>query len=480
MKAKRIHITQRRFFAPLLIAPIALFTYMLFYQQTWILEWFIKIGTGLGLLITAIVVFTPLGNKRLAPDGNLKKRLSTPRWLAYIVGFQCSFYAFYYGMNVLLFRYMPVHTTADTTTFLSSLQALLIHWWGYPWTLIAPLTLSYAIMAYREKERATIPGLVYPLFKNNEYHAVTYIAQLFGRNSATLMLAISIAMVAMMVAKVMSNDHIMPLSTGLTSAAQISVLILFAYTFTPPYRRHLKALLSRKRHPGFGLFIGALMLGLLLMFFNSLMQAVVGPHRQAFPVVLTTLYHMPIQLLWHLLSAGWWLGVIPIASVFFGYYSRGYCARTLLLAILLPIGGLALVTWGLQHAGIMLPTLSTTAGLLILLLGLACMLLFLTQKRTLSLFSQLEMADRDKPKPRDYHPYLRRSVQLSFGVIYLYVPTGLAVVCLVTVIIGGVGIVLFIAALIGLMLRLKYLNKMKPAEVLPSATRQLESGQPER
>lgn len=339
------------------------------------------------LLLALIFAFLPSAKKSFGQA----RQYSIRRWLSLIVLMQVSLFA----MHLALFP--PSHTALATGLF--------------PWGWIALLSTAFASLAYDRKENAFGCALVSPLIKTSAEKPIGIILDNILKFSQNLTLVITFALMTLLIARLFNFNPSLPFSEPIPLFA---LLFLILFSFTGFYKRLFTRISSYRPWLLISLFLLCLS-GLLAILhgFSASIQFILP-----LPDFVSELQAYPKDILWAILSSGWWLGFSVLASLFIAKISRGYSRLSLILAILIPPFLLSLLS-SLQLTLIpdSLRTLIGIAGFV------SCMILF-TSKAMLSPFVLNYLPKNGESKYRNPEFLLRKLFQMTLIFLYIYLPLG--------------------------------------------------------
>lgn len=299
-------------------APVVLLTY----RSYWIF-----------LFALLLVIFTPLGQKKLiTPDKKFPKQ-KLFSWYSQIFLLELSLLFIYWGLCQLSGIVLPLYTSTNHL-FIPSLTHIVKETGGFPWTAIALSAALFGFYAYHQKKDAYFSTLFHGFLKTTATNTLGIMINTTLR--AATLFAITLMMmitVLLMITALTSTATVTSLAgTGINSLMVYTLLLVLAYSKFA--KKIIHAFSTKKQIPlslilvVIVLLVSALML-LLTLFFGSHQTKIISA-----PAIVTGLLKTPWIYHWHIFSTLWWLACTPLTAIVIAKLSRGYSLRSMMLATL--------------------------------------------------------------------------------------------------------------------------------------------------
>ncbi len=373
--------------------------------------------------IAIITAFTPLGRWQIKQPANQQTTYSRNAWLTRLIAMQICIYATFYGITQLASHALPVLTNPHPHAFSSTLSYLLFKTGLLPWAMIIIVAINMAYIAYQRSENAMMSTLTFSIFKSKPLDFFGLNVNTDAKLATYASVSSSFALLSLLVATSLAPNNA-SITTGFRPAALVIGFLLLIICILKPTNVFFKKLFSRRLPLTFSLSVSLFLFATLLIIFNWIAHGV-GTTPLTTPGFVVALQAKTWQTLWLIFAVSWWLGWIPTLSAYIVRISYGYSIRSIIFgALLLPLFISILnnyLSFSFHHAII---------DVLISLTGFAGLLYLLTQQSMLSSLVVAYFPKNGEIKNRDHHFFLRRIMQLTAAVIYLYLPTGIYTVCI--------------------------------------------------
>lgn len=374
------------------------------------------------LAICALLILTPWGNTRLQSNIDTRPRQPVVQWLAQLFALQFCVTAVYFGISLVSGQTLPVMTSTHEGLFIDSLTHLLTTWGLFPWAFIALMSITMGIYSYRRNRDSYVSTTLQPLLKSDPQQPGGLIVNTLAKLGTLMVFAISFAFMSLLLASLFNGT----VESGFRSSVLLITMVILVITLLSPFRHYLSRQISHQRPLFTTLIILCVILALVLIALNLILGKFFTG-TAPIPTVVKNLLKQDWMTSWMLFSAIWWVVWTPVLGAMCARLSRGYSTRATLLGILV-FPSLAAVFFNWLHAIHYSVIHSHTAlNAIAAFVGFIGLTLFLTNRSALPMTVLSYLPAGDRYKHRDPHGFVRKMLQLSAGLLYLYLPSGLQV-----------------------------------------------------
>lgn len=381
------------------------------------------------LLVVLLFCVIPFGNKKLSAHINETPRYDVWHWLLRLLLLQLSLFFIFLGIALVFSYWLPVKANAYPTTIPQTFQTFLKKDGLLPWAIYALYAVGLGVMAYIKNQEGHSGDLLLPVFHKKHGSLLSNALNLQARSAVLIAIATTFAfMVLLFTTAVLPQTKYSLIGFHIKTLIIIFALVLFG--FTTPFKKVMKVLLI----PKIPLYITTastlIILALSIWIWNEFLGHL-GESTVTIPKLIEWLQRKNTMQLWILFSAAWWIGWAPLIAAHIARISRGYRVRSVLLATLfLPF----LFTLLFIIFPSVLPIFQRfpLVTSILALISFVYLLKILTEKTVLPMMIRSYLPKQDSYKRRDHYFYFRKLFQLTFIIIYLYLPAGMSVTILLT------------------------------------------------
>ncbi len=400
---------------PIGAIPVALISGVILYfpaaVQLYKIHW-------LALLAVLVIACGPWGKRQVTDTNPAIPRYRFGYWLAQIVILQLCLGAVFLGISAACGEAAPVLTIPQPQLFHPTLNQLLISEGLFPWALIALIAVGMDYYSYQRGQDAYLATLFNPIIQQN---LAKIIINFLGRLATLWAYASTFCLISLLWASLIS---ISPIITGFELTPLLLSIILIIGSRTKIYRRNLLKSLGKDVPFMLGVFLWVVFLAVAIWLINGFLALIIHATLKP-PGLLNYWLSQPWQRLWLIFANSWWLLWMPIAGITLARISRGYSARAMIAGILgFPLT-IALILELTQHFNWEIRPPAAAIAAAIGLFGLLWMTL---HKKAAPSFILTYLPRRDHYKFRSYHSAFIKVTQMSVGFLFIYLPSGLAVI----------------------------------------------------
>ncbi|AAO91142.1 BCCT family transporter [Coxiella burnetii] len=281
------------------------------------------------IFVAAIVVLTPLGNRRL---GEMPPSKKLPHWILQVLIFEISLLAVFWGICVLVGLKMPLFSEAQPQLFTQTLSYLSTQLGIFSWAAIAVIACAMGTVSYRQQQDAYLSTTLRPLLRTQPNSAFELIVNALPRTATLFAFSGTFALYVLLIAGILVPQPLSSL-TGLSLLSGIFFFLLVILTTNNFIKRKIYLFTINIRMPLLFRLICFLLLLTLLVIVLSLFLGSTFEKRPSMPgVVHAFLRHGWISN-WRLFAIFWWLSWTPITAIFIAKLSRGRSLRSIILTV---------------------------------------------------------------------------------------------------------------------------------------------------
>lgn len=297
--------------------PLVVFAYHLY--MVWIM----------GALI---LVFSPLGSKRLITTNHDFPPLKPTPWIFQILILELSLFAVFWGICQLSGTALPVlidsHSISFTDTIAHTFIPLPLGL--FPWLGAALIACVMGYRGFCQNRHSTLSALFNPKTHAPPENTFNLIVNTSARAAMMFALSSTIALLTLLFATTVAPTYMHSLR-GATMGSLLFFCLLIFLTTNRFIKRQIHLLITRYHlSPSIVLLIllaafSIVVLILSLFFGKDFMVSFKMPY------FIHVLSDYGTLVNWKLFSILWWLAWMPVIGIFIAHLSRGYSLRSVVL-----------------------------------------------------------------------------------------------------------------------------------------------------
>ena len=412
------------------LAPLLVFIGIIFFCQFSNLIHFYFDGLWIATLSAALLVITPLGNKRLAHNTNdITTRLPKSQWLFCIILFELALLGVFWGISYVAGSALPINTTPQPYLFSQSMQTELFQYGLFPWSLYAVIAVGMGVLAYRQQHNAYFSNLLRPLIKVDLQSTISLIVNVGARRTTIFGIGFTLMFLPILMISIVlpPEKHI---AHGFQIVALLLTLLLFFATISNTVKEYLMRLFSKQVPTFLSLPVFCMILALILVVLSAMIAGITPKNNQPTPLFIQNWIDYHWQTAWMIFSITWWITLTPAVCAYIVRISRGYRIRDVILAMLfLPI---IIGAFLFYSPGFSLSLNETTIKIAAVISFLIALPL-LVNYRNLPCLIFSYFPKNGEFKTRDHHAFFQKAIQICGIGLYFYLVIG----------INGISVLLF-------------------------------------
>lgn len=378
------------------------------------------------LLPVLIIIFSPIGSKKLALVADEKPRYKPSAWILRVIAIELATLLIFFGICHLSGILLPTFTP-PMHLFALSMHHTLLGAGLFPWATIAVLSIVMGYYSYSKRQHAYLSRLFYPLIRSTNNNRLGLMLNTSARTATMLALSSAVAFTALLIVSLFFSPAGFAALAGFTNANIIFFTILVIGTSSKLVKRPIYFLTVKHRlHP----FTALLAIVLLLVALVIIFHLFLGDN---FNTPLKTPYYLSLLLKqqwlanWHLFTILWWLACTPLLAIFIARTSRGYSWRaTLIVTLALPvIVALGLLWPPFFHALNAMDNLPPELTVWLSAIGFVVFIVLIARKETFSSVMHTYLPQADIIKYRSPDRFISNLLQFATIMLCLYLATGI-------------------------------------------------------
>ncbi len=377
-------------------------------------------GYWLWVIGAAVVIFSPLGNKKLKiPDGMTV--LNPVQWLSQIFILELSLFAVFWGICVLSGNTLPVFTDVKPPLFSNTIAHTLLTRGLFPWVGVALIASALGYLGFRRDHNTLMANTFFPNAVPDKPFSL--IVNTTTRAAMMFALSSTIALITLLIASTLAPTNMNALKETHFAGLIFSCLVLF-FMSSKFIKRQSHHLITRYDLSPitalFGLFVflAFIVIVLALFFGTGFSMKFNTPH------FLFALLKPGALLNWQLFAILWWLSWMPVAGLFIARLSRGYSLRAIILATCaLPLVFYLLCFWVSSHT---IHEIPHWIAMIVSVLGLFGLLTIIAPRHTFAWLTQMMIPKGGALKYRPFDRFIVKISQFSALMLVIYLVGGVA------------------------------------------------------
>ncbi|MCZ6783503.1 MAG: BCCT family transporter, partial [Proteobacteria bacterium] len=310
--------------------------------QDWIvtnLGWFLSLGVGVFLVISAGIALSPAGRIRLAPRDDATPEFPRAAWLAMLFSAGMGIGLVFYGVAepILHFASPPGAPEGPAAAAREAMRISLFHWGLHAWGIYALTGLALAYFHHRRGLPLALRSVLQPLLKGwtdrwpgKLVDVLAVFATLFG-------LATSLGLGAMQINAGLARLFGAPQSVAVQVTLIAGITLCATLSLVSGLGRGIRRLSELNVILALALWAFVLVAGPTATVLGGI-PGLLGDylvHLPAFTLGIDPLGDADWRTSWTLFYWAWWISWAPFVGIFVARISRGRTIREFVLAVLL-------------------------------------------------------------------------------------------------------------------------------------------------
>lgn len=408
-----------------IMGVVSLWLFMPFVRRAFDIYWILPAGI-------IVLLLTPLSKIRLSAPTDTEPRYSFYSWFLRVVALEFSLIAIFYGICYISGHLLPILTKAQPTLFTNTLFYSFVHLGLFPFTIFSLIACVFGYISYQGDTDAYLSTALYPILKSTTDNTVGLIINTTARAATMYALSSSIAFMSLLIISFFAPHKALLAFIGFSPVPLVAVFILLTLILNKKFNQQIYFLITKKQLPSAIIMIGftiLLSMGLivLILFFADHGSTIIRT-----PALIKSLLKHGWGSVWQLFTSLWWISWAPITGIFIAKISRGYSMRGILLVTLIPPFFISVILLLTHHFHLTMShhRIFDIVGFIIPFIGFLLVLSFIARKKTFSILTQTYLPKRDKIKHRNQDRFVRKLLQFSAFMLYLYLLAGITILCI--------------------------------------------------